>query len=601
MRRAKKLRQEEDLLRHLNSLDVSQSPAIVHSSRYMNLRQWQNRVQVAKDFYGSNYQQNVQQIQATAVTAAVDAQAQATSAMPTINVVRQAKDGVAHGFDQAPAGVKPVIMIAADAKILGGKPFGRGTVGNAQEEGVCNNVALVPAMVSKGLMSHINSHGKICATRQFTQMMESRQALHMSNVPAINPNTGQAGQVDTVQVVAPDLRQTRDMSLGDIKQYAQEMYKVYRNALDAMVKHSNPSQPLVITFPGSGVFAGPKDRPDIQELAREVQGLCLRQAMQDTPGLAGRNVSATFVTPGSGADHVHKVATGATAARHGLDRVVSTAIAGMSASPASAHPVSAQSAKPVIKSANRVVHTASNYDGVQDLRRAAKANGREASRDARHRRQAAPASMTDNDTKMLARLMQQMLELNYQPTVSSNHTLQFKSEQDAQQAKRIFGGNIKEGGLSITQSVQTRLTQALAQSQDAYRVGQAAFKNKYQLQAVSAQNTMVARNIVVGTIVPRSVNGMQPEGVLRFGSSAEAERWLKDNGLQGQKMVRELPNGESALFFSKQQMKDQLGLKPRSDLTQGGVFAPRDRQTGLDQRSALQSMPEAKPGERLTC
>ena len=93
-----------------------------------------------------------------------------------------------------------------------------------------------------------------------------------------------------------------------------------------------------------------------------------------------------------------------------------------------------------------------------------------------------------------------------------------------------------------------------------------------------------ASKMVVGTTIPRSVTGLQPEGVLRFDSSAEASKWLKDNGLEGRKLVRELPNGESALFFSKQQMKDQLGFKPGVGLAASGIFSPRSR--GVDARKS---------------
>lgn len=575
MSRNTKSCQEADLFRYLNGLDMTRPPAIVHSSKQMNLHKWQARVQVAKDFYGPNHQQNVQQIQAVAVTADIGGHAPAAAGMPAIQIVRGAKDGVQHGFDQAPAGVKPVVMIAADAKILGGKPFGKGTVGNAQEEAVCNSVALVPAMASKGLMSHVGSGGKVYASRQFTAMMESRQALHMSNVPAVNPTTGQACHVDTVQVVAPDLRKKRHMSPGDIKQYAQEIYKVYRNALAAMVENSDPNQPLVITFPGSGVFAGPKDRPEIQQLAREIQGLCLREAMQNTPGLAGRNISATYMTPGSGADLVHNVATGAAATRHGLASTVATAIAGIPDAAASSTPVSAQTSAPIVKPANKVVNTSNSVD-LREHRRAAKAKHRQKSRKRGQRQKAELVTVSPEQAQGLARLMQQVLELNYTPTVGANNKLQFKSDKDLAAAEKRFGGRLQDDGLAVTRGMRGAQQQLEVQSQNAFKADQRQFEVKYQLRTRPKARLAEAHDMVVGTTVPRSISGLQPEGVLRFKSASQAQQWLKDNGLEGRKLVRSLPNGESALFFSKQQMKDQLGFKPGADLAAtAGVFASR--------------------------
>jgi len=81
------------------------------------------------------------------------------------------------------------------------------------------------------------------------------------------------------------------------------MLTVYRNTFAALAL-KDPDQPIIFTLPGSGVFLG--EDQAVKDQAIKIQGLCLKQVMNENPSLADRK----FYLPYGNNAPVFKIAKG---------------------------------------------------------------------------------------------------------------------------------------------------------------------------------------------------------------------------------------------------------------------------------------------------
>ena len=192
-----------------------------------------------------------------------------------------ATDGGAHAQR---LGSDCLVVAAGHPQHANGSGYRTGprNTGNAQEEQLSNTWATAAALTCiSGATSHISQDGEIHYSQRFSDTLRQGGAIKVNNVP--NSNGSQT--CNQVTVAAPDLTKEH-MSM---EEYGQRMYTMYKSMFAAIEQDPN-STPVILTLPGSGVFAGNDPR------MREVHALALQRAMREWPNAKKRDVHLPYAT-----------------------------------------------------------------------------------------------------------------------------------------------------------------------------------------------------------------------------------------------------------------------------------------------------------------
>ena len=316
---------KEKLSNHLKLLNKNQVPTSVANKP---VGKWKERVEVFEDFI-KNFETYKKEIKVQHYATPVSQSP--ISLMDTPPAIQFEALGAIDGGDLAKekgaiAKKKPIMLIAANAEHIGGSLYrvvGKKT-GDAQEEQAGNNYAGALAVASiPGAATGIDAHGDIHYSKGYHDLLLQRGAIDVSNIPGPN-----GIRCDQILLAAPDLKNQKECFIKGTFQaqnYAEQILTMYRNAFSALA-NKDPGQPIIFTLPGSGVYLG--DDPIIQEQAKKIQGLCLRQVLNENPSLANHK----FYLPYGKNSPVLKFAMGDVANNPALDqekKIVSAAIANL--------------------------------------------------------------------------------------------------------------------------------------------------------------------------------------------------------------------------------------------------------------------------------
>jgi hypothetical protein len=184
---------------------------------------------------------------------------------------------------------QPIVVIAANAEHIGGSLYRVPRTGDAQEEQAGNTFAGALALATiPGVLEKVEN-GEMFYSDSYRQSLKRRVAIVIDNVPGTNGK-----RCDEILVAAPDLsKQVECYSNGIFNEvsYAKEIYRMYCNIFEA-IKDKNPLQPIVFNLPGTGVFLGRDAK--VKAAALTIQGLCLRQALLDSPAMSNRKIELPF-------------------------------------------------------------------------------------------------------------------------------------------------------------------------------------------------------------------------------------------------------------------------------------------------------------------
>lgn len=192
--------------------------------------------------------------------------------------------------------VKPIIIIAANSHHIGGSLYrtnSKGT-GDSQEEQVNDSFAGALSLASiPGVCSKIKG-GELHYSAPIREILETRGAISVENVPGIK-NTSS----DHILVAAPNLAKgecKNEKGEFDPRSYAEQISKMYFNAFLRISKLPS-NQPIILTLPGLGVFAG--HDPSVKDTAKAIHKICIRNVFAQFPQLINRE----FYLPYASAKH----------------------------------------------------------------------------------------------------------------------------------------------------------------------------------------------------------------------------------------------------------------------------------------------------------
>ncbi|CDZ76800.1 hypothetical protein BN59_01076 [Legionella massiliensis] len=288
---------------YLKTLNKNQNPPPISVSGQPVAR-WRERVEVFEDFMKNfdNYRKEikVQRYNAPVAKPAISLM----DNKPTINFETfGAIDGGNLAIEKAAfAKSKPIMLIAANAEHIGGSLYRTEKTGDAQEEQAGDTYAGPLALASiPGIAHSISDKGDIHYSQAYHDFLLQRGAIDVSNVPGPNGK-----KCDQILVAAPDLKYQKECFVKGTFQaqaYAEQVLTMYRNVF-AAIANKDPNQPIIFTLPGSGVYLGYE--ANVKEQAIKIQGLCLKQVMNENQSLADRK----FYLPYGNNAPVFKVAKG---------------------------------------------------------------------------------------------------------------------------------------------------------------------------------------------------------------------------------------------------------------------------------------------------